>query len=196
MATRRSSAADKKSFTFPITVSNDDLLVDGSDHVFRTWFYDMSYLATLFDVGRREMGAVLDVTGPQYTLLMTIGEKMGRDGISVGEVAEHLHFSGPHVTTEVIPLVKKGLVRKIPNPADKRGILLRLTPKAEKAIEEVIDRIRGINARFFGSLTRRELVMLHRICRRLIVDGELMLSEQSTYRKDTRRWSRNLAYSR
>lgn len=71
------------------------------------------------------------LTPRQHQALLSIRGHPGKDRISVGELAEHLlirHHSAVELSGRLEAL---GLIERLTDPADKRRILLSLTPAAE-----------------------------------------------------------------
>jgi DNA-binding MarR family transcriptional regulator len=97
-------------------------------------------------------GRRIDVTGPQYNLLMTVAQLQGTSGVSVGSVARAMHVSSAFITSETGKLSEAGLIRKRPNPDDGRGALLSLAPAGRVKIDRLIGEIRAVNDLFFGLL--------------------------------------------
>ena len=101
---------------------------------------------------RDYFGRRINVTGPQYNLLMTVAQLQGTTGVGVGSVAHAMHVSSAFVTSETRELSDAGLIRKRPNPDDGRGALLSLTPAGRLKIDRLIGEIRTVNDLFFGML--------------------------------------------
>ena len=104
------------------------------------------------EMARDYFGRCINVTGPQYNILMTIGQLEGTTGVSVGSVAQAMHVSSAFVTSETGKLSDVGLIRKRPNPEDGRGALLSLAPAGRVKIDRLIAEIRTVNDLFFGLL--------------------------------------------
>jgi DNA-binding MarR family transcriptional regulator len=103
---------------------------------------------------RTQLARRIGITGPQYSVLVAIAQFQGADGVSVGKVAEVLHVSGAFITAETRELDRLGFVMKAINPRDRRGVLLRLTPKGERQMIAISPAITAVNDRFFAPLTR------------------------------------------
>ena len=103
-------------------------------------------------MARDYFGRLINVTGPQYHLLMTVAQLQGDLGVSVGTVAEVMHVSSAFVTSESGKLSALGLLRKRQNPQDRRGALLSLTQAARLKMDRLIPEIRAVNDLFFGRL--------------------------------------------
>jgi DNA-binding MarR family transcriptional regulator len=91
---------------------------------------------------------------------------------SPGELAAQLELSSGAMTTRLDNLERAGLVRRLPDPSDRRGVLVELTPEGKAAYDSTV----GIQARkeaFFASaLTRAELKRLNDLLRKLMLAFE------------------------
>ena len=148
------------SYHLPATVSLPELLDRGSDRQFRKLVQDLLIIARRLETARDYFGRQIDVTGPQYHLLMTVAQLQGATGVSVGSIAHAMNVSSAFVTSETGKLSVMGLVRKRPNPQDRRGALLSLTQVGRLKIERLIPAIRAINGLFFGRLDSRSFTEL------------------------------------
>jgi DNA-binding MarR family transcriptional regulator len=136
----------------PPTVSAGELLDHGSDRQFRGLVQDLLTVARRLEMARDYFGRLINVTGPQYHLLMTVAQLQGALGVSVGTVAQVMHVSSAFVTSETRKLCAQGLLRKRLNPQDGRGALLSLTQEGRLNMDRLIPEIRAVNDRFFGRL--------------------------------------------
>ena len=136
----------------PATVSARELLDRGSDRTFRALVQDLLIVARRLERARDYFGRLIYVTGPQYHLLMTVAQLQGASGVSVGKVAQVMHVSSAFVTSEAGKLSAQGLLKKRPNPEDRRGALLSLTQAGRLKMDRLIPEIRAVNDLFFGRL--------------------------------------------
>jgi DNA-binding MarR family transcriptional regulator len=111
-------------------------------------------------MARDYFGHLINVTGPQYHLLMAVAQLQGALGVSVGTVAHAMHVSSAFVTAETGKLSAVGLLRKIPNPQDRRGALLSLTHAGQLKMDRLVPEIRAVNDLFFGKLDARSFSQL------------------------------------
>jgi DNA-binding MarR family transcriptional regulator len=139
----------------PATVSLPALLNEESDGQFRRLIRDLLTVARRLEMARDYFGRRINVTGPQYTLLMTVAQLQGAIGVSVGSVAKAMHVSSAFVAAEAAKLCRVGLIGKFPNPEDLRGALLKLTSRGRTKIERLAAEIRSVNDLFFGLLSVR-----------------------------------------
>src|SRR5262252_2561233 len=136
----------------PATVSLPALLHKQSDQQFRHLVQDLLTVSRRLEMARDYFGRRINVTGPQYNLLMTVAQLQGTTGASVGSVAQAMHVSSAFIASETRKLLDVGLIRKRPNPEDGRGALLSLAPAGRLKINRLIGEIRTVNDLFFGLL--------------------------------------------
>jgi DNA-binding MarR family transcriptional regulator len=131
-----------------------------SDRQFRRLVRDLLTVTGRLELARDYFGRRINLTGPQYNLLMTVAELQGAAGVSVGSVAQAMHVSSSFVTAETGKLSAAGLLRKQTNPSDRRGALLKLTPSAHTKVHRLLAEIRAVNDLFFGLLTDKSFTAL------------------------------------
>ena len=131
-----------------------------SDVQFRRLVRDLLTVTGRLELARDYFGRRINLTGPQYNLLMTVAELQGATGVSVGSVAQAMHVSSSFVTAETRKVSAAGLLRKQTNPSDRRGALLKLTPLAHTKVQRLIAEIRAVNDLFFGLLTDKSFIAL------------------------------------
>jgi MarR family transcriptional regulator, 2-MHQ and catechol-resistance regulon repressor len=82
-------------------------------------------------------------------------------------LCEKLLVSGSNLTTVIDNLERSGLVRRDPNPEDRRAYLVRLSAKGRELIAQAFpphaERIKGL----LEALTQAEQRQLGRLCRKL-----------------------------
>jgi MarR family transcriptional regulator, organic hydroperoxide resistance regulator len=123
---------------------------------------------------REHFAAYIGVTDPQYIMMALIGEN---PDVTVGKIAERLGVSSQFVTIEIGKLIRNGIVDKRPNEADRRSVLLQLTPKARDLLRELGPLRRKINDMTFKSLDEDRARALDEILTALISDAETALHE-------------------
>ena len=159
-------------FMLAPTVSIPALLdeVGGGDRDFRQLLYDIAIAAAHLEAARSYLAGHMGVTSPQYNMMMVIAQYEDRAGISVSDIASHLHVSNTFVTSESKKLIEAGLLDKLPNPADARGVLLRLTPKGEARVGALEPELLFVNDHLFRHLSREDFRGLARTVASLIDD--------------------------
>jgi len=156
-ARKRTSAG----YGLPPTISLPALLNHKqSDRQFRKLVQDLLTLARRLETARDYFGRRINVTGPQYHLLMTVAQLQGATGISIGAVAQAMHVSSSFITAETGKLSDVGLLRKLPNPSDRRSALLKLAPLGRTKIHRLLCEIRAVNDLFFEPLNAQSFAAL------------------------------------
>ena len=112
-----------------------------------------------------------DLTHPEWQVLGKLRLSEGARK-SPGDLAEQLELSSGAMTTRLDNLEKAGLVRRLPDPSDRRGVIVELTEAGQDAYDSTV----GLQARkeaFFASaLTRNELKQLNGLLRKLMLAFE------------------------
>ena len=83
-------------------------------------------------------------------------------------VAETLVTSGT-MTTRVDRLIERDLVERRPDPKDRRGVLVRLTPPGREVVDGAMGTLLEHEHTLVGALTARERESLPAVLRRLLV---------------------------
>jgi DNA-binding MarR family transcriptional regulator len=105
---------------------------------------------------QRQQISGMELTPAQYSVLRLLWQ---RDGLQFNELASACCCSPPTITGVVDTLEKKGLVRRVSNPQDRRSLLLRLTD-AGRAMEGATPGLDMIFEGCCGGLARDELEQL------------------------------------
>jgi len=136
------------------TTSHPALLDRGSDQRFRQLVYDLLTLSVRMEMVREHLGRQMSISGPQYSVLVAVAHLQGAGGVSVGALAKALHVSSAFIATETRKLAEAGLVEKVPNPEDRRGVLISLSRAGNAQIARLTPAIRAVNDQFFAPLSR------------------------------------------
>jgi DNA-binding MarR family transcriptional regulator len=152
----------------PLTVSRPDLLIDGTDSEFRQLVHRLLAFSARLETCRSGFGALLELTGVQYTTLISIahleGDHLnGEGGVGVKTVADHLGLSGSFLTIVSGQLAKRGLVEKNTNPQDRRRVHLRVTQKGRELLEGLAPIQRDVNDLLFQPLDSKRFRALNEI---------------------------------
>jgi MarR family transcriptional regulator, organic hydroperoxide resistance regulator len=160
----------------PLTVSRNELLVQGSDALFRRVIHDALAFSVRLQEIRDGLGASIGLAGPAYSILISIKYLSETGEVGVSRVSDHLHLSGAFVTLEIAKLVKMGLISKTPDPKDGRRVILKITKKAKTLLDDLVDTQRPVNDAIFGGLDREQFQAFAKIISSLVVGTEEGLS--------------------
>ncbi len=105
-------------------------------------------LARRFDDALRPLG----LTNGQFSLMMSLNRPIPA---GMASVAELLAMDRTTLTAALKPLERRGLVRIAPDPADRRGRLLTLTPAGQRLLAKAVPVWEQNHAVLEGSLPSR-----------------------------------------
>ena len=168
---------ERPRFSPPLTVSHRDLLADGGDVAFRRSLYLMVLAFSRLATCREAFGRALGLTGSQFAVLIGTVYQQDEEGVSVRALADHIQLAATHVTTEVGRLIAKGLLTKAVNGRDRRGVLIRLSPRGESAVREVAPFVRRVNDLLFAGVSRQEFAAVSEFLSRFAANTEDALDE-------------------
>ncbi|MGE7472058.1 MarR family winged helix-turn-helix transcriptional regulator [Bosea sp. NPDC003192] len=171
------SAESTRRFEPPLTVSHAALLNAGSDLTFRDTLYLMVLSLGRFQACREAFGRSIGLTGSQFAVLLGVAYRQGEKGVTIRDLAEHVHLASTHVTTEVGQLIRKGFLVKRPNAADRRSVLVQLAKPGEEAVVGLAPFMRDVNDLLFKDVTRDDMGRLREIFQRIVLNSEYALAE-------------------
>jgi DNA-binding MarR family transcriptional regulator len=110
-----------------------------------------------------------DLTSGDWKVLCSLRWKGKPHRRSAGELARIADLSSGAMTNRLDQLEQAGLVRRLPDPDDRRGVLVELTPKGLRLHQEAI----GVQAEkeklLADALSEREKVQLESLLRRVML---------------------------
>lgn len=175
--TRRSGASRQK-VALP-TVSREELLTEnGTDRDFRRLVEGLLTFLALHNTIRNSYASMLDLSGPQYTILLCIRnlEDSASGSVDVTTIATTLHQSGSFITVETNSLEEKGLLVKVRGAEDRRRVSISLTQKGAELLDRIAVQRQRVNDMQFGCLSREEFQALVPLVERLVQSGEHALA--------------------
>jgi DNA-binding MarR family transcriptional regulator len=164
-------------FVPPTTITLPQMLRSGDDLAFRESLYLMVLAFGRLERCREAFGRALSLTASQFIVLIGTAYRQGPEGVSIRGLADHTQIAATHVTTEVGRLIEAGLLTKSANTRDRRGVLVRLTPKGEAAIHAVNPFLRRVNDRLFQNISREDFAVVTRFLTTFALNSEDALAE-------------------
>jgi DNA-binding MarR family transcriptional regulator len=125
---------------------------------------------------RRSMTETLSAHGLKLGEWSVLGQ-LRRVGpphrLSPGELTEHAELSSGAMTNRLDRLEEAGLVRRLPNPEDRRSLLVELTDAGHRAWEASVGE-QGVKESTVvsGTLNKGERAQLNDLLRRLVIAFE------------------------
>jgi len=161
-------AAKVAPYLAPPSVSAPSLLRAGSDRAFQKLVFDLFTISARIERVRVHIASRMGISGPQYSLLRAVASLQGKEGVSIGTVAEHLHVANTFITAQSGVLVRRGLLKKEEDAIDRRVSRLTLTSKGERLVDQIVEEARPINDVFFGGLQKGEFETLSAVVEKLV----------------------------
>jgi len=115
-----------------------------------------------FGLNRGEVGALsaLRVAGPPYQLSPT---RLGRG----------LMLSSAGMTSRIDRLERRGLVRRLPDPDDRRGVIIELTDQGIATVDDAVRAVSASDRELVERLDPDEIQALEVLLRKLLSGLEL-----------------------
>lgn len=110
----------------------------------------------------------LDLTQGELKVLL----RLSRGQRSHGEIAKALLISTGTMTNRLDKLDAAGLVRRHPDPADRRGVLVELTPEGRAALDRYIAVQAKRESKLLSAMSSAEKQELGRLLRQLLLSIE------------------------
>ena len=110
----------------------------------------------------RESIAPLGITPHQSRVLAILG-KADSAGLRNSQLAEKLHIAARSTTEVVDQLAQKDLVERLPDPADRRATLIRLTETGLNLLQDLSARRKAGMSAYFSKLNAEDQAELSRL---------------------------------
>jgi DNA-binding MarR family transcriptional regulator len=85
-----------------------------------------------------------------------------------GQLADEMHLSGGAMTNRLDRAEAAGLIRRLPDPSDRRGTLIEPTKAGHAAWDKTVGTQAHTEALIAGNLSQKEREELHRLLRHLM----------------------------
>jgi DNA-binding MarR family transcriptional regulator len=173
--------------TPPLTISRPEMLIDGSDRYFRRLVHGLFGFLARHEAVRSGHAARIGLVGIEYTTLISIRHLAAEEGdVNVNRVAAHLYLSGAFVTAVTNKLLKRGLIHKSVDPADRRRVKLEVSEKGDALLAELAPVQRQVNDVQFACLGKSEFLRLLDMVERLIESSDSAVRLQAYLANDAK----------
>ena len=171
----------KRGYHPPLTITRRALLVGGSDTEFRRLIYRLIVVEERLRRARDFLARRIGLSGPQYTLLITVAYLQGESGIAMRALARNLRVSSAFITAESQRLIDRGLLAKRPNPHDSRSTLISVTAAGRRRLEKLVPELRTINDQFFGHVNAQSFRHAMRFLEQLLAGSERVMAHMARH---------------
>ena len=108
----------------------------------------------------------------EYKLLLRLVTRTADNRMSAGELSRTLMLSSGAMTNRLDQLEKAELVRRVPDPKDRRGVQVELTAKGRTVIDDAVTEQAAKEIDVLSSLSKRELTSLNQLLRKVLTSLE------------------------
>jgi DNA-binding MarR family transcriptional regulator len=113
-----------------------------------------------------------DLSHGEYKLLLRLATRTADHRMSAGMLSRSLMLSSSAMTNRLDRLEAAGLVRRVPDAKDRRGVLVELTTKGEELIDDAVIAQAANDAAVLSALSKRELTALNGLLRKVLASLE------------------------
>jgi DNA-binding MarR family transcriptional regulator len=101
----------------------------------------------------------------QFDILATL-RRHEEGGLTPGQLLHSIVLTSGGMTGRLDRLEQQGLVKRSPDPGDRRGVIVQLTAKGRRAIDAATDTRFAQAAEAAGSITEKDAEQLERVLRK------------------------------
>ena len=132
----------------------------------------MSRLDHHLDAARRAAFAAHDIEPWEFDVLAALRRAGPPYELSPGQLLRETLVTSGTMTNRVDRLVARALVERLPDPRDRRGVLVRLTDRGRETVDGALSGLLDHERRLLSALSSDELRELAGLMRRLAVSLE------------------------
>jgi DNA-binding MarR family transcriptional regulator len=132
----------------------------------------LTRLSRHLDRARRTAFAAHELEVWEFDVLAAL-RRAGRPYVlSPGQLLAQTMVTSGTMTNRVDRLEIRGLVQRLPDPADRRGVHVRLTPRGKEAVDAALADLLASERDLLSSLTGRQQEALSALLRQLVAPFE------------------------
>ncbi len=132
-------------------------------------FSRISRLARLLDRARRDAFAEHGIELWEFDVLAALRRAGGDYELSPGRLIRETLVTSGTMTNRVDRLAARGLVERLPDPNDRRGVLVKLTPEGRVAVDGAFEALVDAERELLADLPPKERKQLAGLLRRLML---------------------------
>jgi DNA-binding MarR family transcriptional regulator len=137
------------------------------------WYADV-VLPMLLGASRKTYGRAMRraLTDAGFEDMPRAGSRLvggiGRNGPSLGDLADNLGISKQATSQLVETLVERGYVQRVPHPTDGRRTIVDLTDRGRQAADVIRGAVEGVDARLAASASPEDIATMRRVLGALV----------------------------
>ena len=113
-------------------------------------------LARHLELARRETLAARELEVWEYDVLLALRTTEEKAGLSPGALISATQVASGTMTNRIDRLARRGFVTREPDPADRRGVLVRLTSTGRRRVDQARGDVRKVEAQMLDPLGVRK----------------------------------------
>jgi DNA-binding MarR family transcriptional regulator len=130
----------------------------------------ISRVSRLLEAGIRPTFDAAGLQRSEFDLLATLRRAGPPYRLSAGQLVGAMMVSPAAVTLRADGLIAKGFVTREVDPADRRSVLITLTPAGRRLVQRVVGRHVARERELLAALSDRELTQLAGLLRKVLLD--------------------------
>ncbi|UAL30794.1 MarR family transcriptional regulator [Nocardioides rotundus] len=131
-------------------------------------FSRITRLARHLDLARRRAFTEHRMETWEFDVLAALRRAGTPYELSPGRLLRETLVTSGTMTNRVDRLAGRGLVERLPDPDDRRGVLVRLTPEGKEAVDGAFEALLAAEAELLADLSPRDRDRLARLLRPLL----------------------------
>ncbi|MFE3998442.1 MarR family winged helix-turn-helix transcriptional regulator [Nocardioides sp. YIM B13467] len=132
-------------------------------------FSRLSRLSRHLDLARRDAFSGSGIESWEFDVLAALRRAGDPYELSPGRLLRETLVTSGTMTNRVDRLASRGLVERLPDPADRRGVLVRLTPDGKATVDSAFEALLAAEREFLDGLSDDQQNQLTDLLRRLLV---------------------------
>lgn len=131
-------------------------------------FSRIGRLARHLDLARRDAFTAAQVESWEFDVLAALRRAGSPYELSPGRLLRETLVTSGTMTNRVDRLTGRGLVERLPDPHDRRGVLVRLTPEGKATVDHAFEQLLEAERTFLAGLPERDRAKLAGLLRTLL----------------------------
>ena len=131
-------------------------------------FSRISRLARHLDLARRDAFSAHDIEGWEFDVLAALRRAGTPYQLSPGRLLRETLVTSGTMTNRVDRLTTRGLVERLPDPHDRRGVLVRLTAEGKAAVDGAFEALLDAEVALITDLPDQDRTRLAELLRVLL----------------------------
>ena len=127
-------------------------------------------LGTVFITAVERVAAMFGLSSNEYVILCVLRAGGAPYTLPPKAITPLMPLSSGGMTNILHGLAERGLIERLPDPSDGRGVLIRMTPAAVKLINQAIAAHVAEERRMITHLTDKERGVLERLLSKLLIE--------------------------